>query len=246
VYEGKRFGDRSRIGEAVVLGIFLLAGLALLGYLPAAAILQFKAMDRSVTVKGLAEREVNADVAIWPIRFSEAGNDLGEIFSAIQSKNALVVEFLKERNFTDEEIFQSAPAIVDRQAQPYGDAQKAPFRYSGHSTITVYTNKAEAVAQLLKSLVDLGKKGVAVSGQDYNAKVEFLFTRLNEIKPEMIEEATRNARESAEKFAADSKSKLGKIKSANQGQFSVTDRDSHTPQIKKIRVVSTVEYYLSD
>jgi hypothetical protein len=98
----------------------------------------------------------------------------------------------------------------------------------------------------MKGLIELGKKGIAIAGQDYNAKVEFLFTKLNEVKPRMIEEATKNARETAEKFAVDSKSRLGKIKSANQGQFSIVDRDSNTPHIKKIRVVATVEYYLAD
>jgi len=246
VYEGKRVAGDRRMGEALVLGSLLGAGLALLGYLLAAGLLQFKAMDRTVAVKGLSEREIPADVAIWPVRFSEAGNDLNEMFSAIQAKNTLVIEFLKSKDFTDEEIFVSAPAIIDKQAQSYGDVQKIPYRYSGHSTITVYTNKVEAVTRIMKSLVELGKKGIAISGQDHNAKVQFLFTKLNEVKPPMIEEATKNARETAEKFAADSKSKLGKIKHANQGQFSINDRDSNTPHIKKIRVVATVEYYLSD
>ena len=98
----------------------------------------------------------------------------------------------------------------------------------------------------MKNLVELGKQGIAISGQDYNAKTEFLFTKLNEIKPEMVEEATKNAREVAERFAKDSKSRLGKIKRAKQGQFSIKDRDRNTPYIKKVRIVSTVEYYLSD
>jgi hypothetical protein len=197
-------------------------------------------------VKGLSEREFPADVAIWPVKFSEANNDLNQLFSALQAKNALIVAFLKESGFGDEEISVSAPAIVDKQAQGYGDAQKIPYRYTGNSTITVYTKKVETVLKSMKGLIELGKKGIAISGQDYNAKVEFLFTKLNDVKPQMIEEATKNARETAEKFAVDSKSKLGKIKNANQGQFSINDRDSNTPQIKKIRVVATVEYYLSD
>jgi hypothetical protein len=98
----------------------------------------------------------------------------------------------------------------------------------------------------MNDLAELGKSGIAISGQDYETRTEFLFTNLNEIKPIMIEEATRNAREVAEKFAKDSGSKLGKIKKASQGQFSITDRDSNTPHIKKVRVVSTIEYYLSD
>jgi hypothetical protein len=98
----------------------------------------------------------------------------------------------------------------------------------------------------MKRLVDLGKQGVAISGQDYEYKTTFLFTGLNELKPAMVEEATRNAREVAIKFAQDSQSTLGKIRRASQGQFTIEDRDANTPYIKKVRVVSTVEYYLSD
>jgi hypothetical protein len=98
----------------------------------------------------------------------------------------------------------------------------------------------------MERLVDLGKQGIAISGENYQSKTVFEFTKLNDLKPVMIEEATKNARAVAEKFAQDSKSRLGKIKSASQGQFSIEDRDSGTHHIKKVRVVSTVEYYLSD
>jgi hypothetical protein len=94
--------------------------------------------------------------------------------------------------------------------------------------------------------VELGKQGIAISGEDYQSRTEFLFTELNSIKPAMIEEATENARQVAEKFAQDSSSRLGKIRRAQQGQFSISDRDNNTPYIKKVRVVSTLEYYLSD
>ena len=98
----------------------------------------------------------------------------------------------------------------------------------------------------MTQLVELGKQGVAIAGADYEARTQFLFTRLNDIKPDMIEAATRNAREVATRFAQHSDSRLGKIRRASQGQFSIDDRDSNTPHIKKVRVVSTVEYYLSD
>ena len=93
---------------------------------------------------------------------------------------------------------------------------------------------------------DLAKQNIVMLRQDYNNRLEFLFTKLNDIKPKMVQTATQNAREVALKFAKDSDSKLGKIKSARQGQFSISDRDSNTPNIKKVRVVSTIEYYLSD
>lgn len=98
----------------------------------------------------------------------------------------------------------------------------------------------------MDKLVDLGKKGIVIAAQNYDSRTEYIFTGLNNIKPEMVEEATILAREVAEKFAKDSNSKLGKIKKARQGQFSIQNRDSNTPYIKKVRVVSTLEYYLSD
>ena len=98
----------------------------------------------------------------------------------------------------------------------------------------------------IKAQSRLGKKGVVLAGNDFQNRTEYLFKRLNEIKPAMIEEATRNAREVAEKFAKDSNSRLGKIKQARQGQFSISDRDKNNPHIKKVRVVSTIEYYLAD
>jgi hypothetical protein len=238
--------NRTGIGGAFVLGVFLCAGLIGLGHYLANGFLQAKALERTVTVKGLSERDLPADVAIWPIKFNEADNDLTGLYATIEKNNALIVVFLKQHGFTDAEISVSIPAIVDRQAQAYSNAVDAQYRYTATSSISVYTQNVDRVRETMDKLVDLGKQGLAIAGQDYEARTQFLFTKLNELKPAMIEEATRNAREVATKFAQDSDSKLGKIKSANQGQFSIDDRDSNTPHIKKIRVVSTVEYYLSD
>jgi len=238
--------NNRRMGEAFILGALLCIGLALLGYLISGSIIRVKALNRTVTVKGLSERELPANIAIWPIKFSEAGNDLNNLFSKIQRNNSLIIQFLKNSGFRNQEISISAPAIMDRQAQGYADPNKIKFRYSGSSIITVYTGNVDSVRKTMKKLVELGKQGIAISGQDYNSKTEFIFTELNKIKPEMIEEATKNAREVAERFAKDSESKLGKIRHARQGQFSINNRDSNTPYIKKIRVVSTLEYYLSD
>jgi uncharacterized protein len=237
--------DRGR-SPAFVLGVFICIGLALLGYLLAGGITRIKALDRAIAVKGLSEREVPANIAIWPIKFSEADNDLNNLYSTMQRKNSIIVEFLKKHGFSEKEIFTSAPAIRDRQAQEYGESDKGKYRYSGISAISVYTGNVDAVRDTMQKLVELGKSGIAISGESYESKTNFLFTKLNDIKPQMIEEATKNAREVAEKFAKDSKSRLGKIKTASQGQFSIEDRDSNTPYIKKVRVVSTVEYYLSD
>ncbi|MCB1582934.1 MAG: SIMPL domain-containing protein [Marinicella sp.] len=228
------------------LGVFIFLGLATMGFLLAQAIVQYKQMDRSVTVKGLSEKELMADVVIWPITYSFADNDLNALYATLESNNQLISEFLTSRNIPGEAISFTPPAITDKSALDYGGGDNSAFRFVGKQTVTVYSEQIETVRQAMTQLSELGKKGIVIRGDDYDSRTEYLFTQLNEVKPAMIEEATQNAREVAMKFAADSNSRLGKIKSAKQGQFSINDRDKNNPHIKNIRVVSTVEYYLSD
>ena len=198
-----------------------------------------------MTAKGLSERELQADIVIWPIRFTAAANDLTTLYETLEGHTTDIEEFLIKAGLSAEEITSGPPAITDKLAQQYNNATLA-FRYSAHKTVTVYATNIDLVRTLISRISVLGKQGIVFSGAGYEAKPNYLFTRLNEVKPEMIEEATRNAREVAQKFAADSESKLGKIKRASQGQFSISDRDQNNPHLKKIRVVSTVEYYLTD
>ena len=231
--------NERNIISAVLLGTLLCVGLATMGLLLSEGIIKFRDMERVVSVKGLSERDMPADVAIWPIRFTEVSNDLSELYGSLESKNDKVNNFLRQQGFKVDEISVSVPAIQDRQAQGFSEEQVRNGRYAGTSTLTVYSNDIEMVRKAMSNLAQLGQNGIAISGQDYDVKTQFLFTKLNDIKPAMIEEATRNAREVAEKFAHDSGSKLGKIKRASQGQFSIDDRDSNTPYIKKVRIVST-------
>lgn len=232
------------VSESAILGALLLVGLLGLGYLVSKSIVDIKMMERTVEVKGLSEREVPADIAIWPITFSMADNDLANLYNTIQDKNAKVVDFLKAQGFTESEITISAPSVVDKLAREYDSSQGSKFRYSASSTITVYSTQVDKARQSMIKVVDLGREGIAIAGDSYST--QFIYSKLNDIKPEMIEEATKNARQAADKFAKDSESSLGKIKRANQGTFSIENRDSSTAHIKKVRVVSTVEYYLSD
>ena len=232
--------------SAGVLGVFIFLGLAVLGYLLGGAAIEFKEYERTVTVKGLSEREYEADIVIWPLQFTAASNDLGEMYRSIDDSTRKIRSFLVEAGIGDDEITLSTPAITDKSAQQYGNQGPAQFRYTATQTVTVYSEDIRLVRRVMQRVSDLGKQGIVFTGGNYQAQTEYLFTRLNEVKPEMIEEATRKAREVAEKFAADSKSTLGKIRSASQGQFSINDRDKNNPHIKKIRVVSTVAYYLSD
>ncbi|MCK5087422.1 MAG: SIMPL domain-containing protein [Melioribacteraceae bacterium] len=232
--------------NSIILGASIFLGLTMLGYLLGKSAIEFKEFERTVYVKGLSERELPADIALWPIQFTRASNSLSDIYSSLESDTDKIIKFLTYNEFDNSEITISAPAIVDKLAQQYGGNSNVGFRYTATQSVTVYSKKVDKVRTTINKLIDLGKKGIVFSGNNYDTRTEFIFTRLNDIKPEMIEEATQKAREVAEKFAKDSNSKLGKIKRASQGQFSIRDRDKNTPHIKKIRVVATVEYYLSD
>lgn len=233
----------------VLLGLLVAAGLALGGWFIGAFIgkgfVEARALERTVEVKGLAEREVPADTAIWPLQLVVAGNDLEPLLVRIEEQVGQVRAFLTLRGFEETEISVAAPNITDRQAQMYGDAN-ARFRYMVSQVVTVFTGKVDAVRDSGRELLELGKAGIVFNQDNYEFRTQYLFNGLNDIKPSMIEEATRNAREVAQKFAEDSDSTLGKIRTARQGQFSISDRDSNNPHIKNVRVVSTLEYYLVD
>jgi hypothetical protein len=237
--------DSSKI-NALLLGLFIFLGLSSLGYLLGEAAIQYRLYDRSVTVKGLSEREYQADIVIWPIQFNTASNDLKHLYSSLEETTSAIKDFLEDNGINANGINLSTPAITDKSAQQYGNAARPEFRYSAFQTVTVYSKNIQEVRSVMGALSALGKKGIVFTGANYESQTEYLFTRLNEVKPEMIEKATRNARQVAQKFAADSQSTLGKIKKASQGQFSITTRDKNNPHIKKVRVVATVEYYLSD
>jgi hypothetical protein len=237
--------SRNTLG-ALLLGSAIAIGLAALGYLLGDAAIRFKEYERSVAVKGLSEREYPADIVIWPIQFSAADNDLESLYATIETNTGRIREFLLAQGVSADEISVAPPSITDKSAQRFGDGQRAEFRFTAAQTVTVYSSQVERVRGVMDKLGQLGKQGIAFGGSEFGDQPEYLFTRLNEVKPGMIEEATMKAREVAEKFAADSGSRLGKIRQASQGQFTIEPRDRNNPHIKKVRVVSTVEYYLSD
>lgn len=236
--------DTRSVTASVILAVGIAGGFALLGSNISSGIESFVNRDRIVTVKGLSERQVKADRVIWPVGFRELGDDLQDVYGRIEKRKDQVVAFLKEAGLTDAEIEVASPQVTDAQAEMYAN-QKSRYRYSMTQTVTVSSDKVDLVRDLLVRQSDLIKAGVTLVG-NYSWRTSFQFTGLNTVKPAMIEEATKNARASAEKFAQDSGSSLGKIRRANQGQFSITDRDSNTPYIKSVRVVTTVEYFLKD
>jgi len=238
--------QKSNTVSALILGVFFSIGLLSFGYMLGNTAITYKEYERTVTVKGLSEREFEADIVIWPIQFTVASNNIEELYNSIESNTSKIRGFLEMNGLDASEISLSSPAITDKSAQQYGNNAKAEFRYSAQQTVTVYSTKIGAVREVMGKLAELGKTGIVFSAGNYQSETEYLFTRLNEVRPEMIEEATRKAREVALKFAEDSESSLGKIRRASQGQFSINFRDKNNPHIKKVRVVSTVEYYLSD
>ena len=227
--------------EAIVLAI----GLVALGAQIKQGIDNFVNKDRVVTVKGLAEMEVPANKVTWPLMYKEVGNDLSTLYNKISDTNKAIVNFLKKKGIGEDEISINAPEIIDMQAERYNN-NPIPYRYNVTTVITVTSGKVDLVRNLISEQSELLKQGIAITGGDYRYNIQYDYTGLNDIKPQMIEEATKNAREAAQKFAKDSESELGKIKRANQGQFSIENRDANTPYIKRIRVVTTIDYSLED
>ena len=225
------------------LGIYLMVGLIVAAVVLGNAFKAARADDRVVSVKGLCEREVKADNVICPFAYKEGGDDLQLLYKTIERKNGVIIRFLKEAGISEEEISVAAPKVVDTRTEWSGSQNR--YAYIVTSVVTVCTDKVDEIIRLQAEQGELLQHGIATTS-DWEFPTVYSFTGLNEIKPAMIETATKNARETAERFAADSDSKLGKIKRATQGQFTITDRDSNTPYMKNVRVVTSVEYFLRD
>ena len=219
----------------------MVVGALVLGVSIILAVSNLKSYDRTVTVKGLCEKEVKADKVIYPLAFKVAGNNLESLYASVAEKNAVILDFLKSYGFEDDEITVSLPQVSDRDAEGY---TQRSMRYIITSVITVYSTKVDNSLEMREGLADLHTKGITLIADSWSYQPSYLFEGLNSVKPEMIEEATANAREAAQKFADDSGSRLGKIRTASQGQFTISDRDANTPYIKKVRVVTSVVYYL--
>lgn len=226
---------------ALLIGI----GLMLLGIFIRNGFGKISANSRVVTVRGLSEREVMANKVTWPIVSKSVGNDLSALYREVQTTDSAIVSFLRSNGVTEKEYSVNAPKVQDMQADNYG-ASNVPYRYNVTTVVVVTSSQVEKINKLMSKQTQLMGQGIAVVAGDYNYQTLYEFTDLNAVKPDMVADATMNARKAAEKFAQDSKSRLGKIKSASQGQFSIEDRDQYTPYIKKVRVVSTIEYYLKD
>lgn len=218
-------------------------GFLALGICLIIAVGKFNSSKQTVNVKGLAVMEVKADHVIWPLVIQDVDNDLISLNARMENKVDEIVRFLKENGISADEISISAPSVYDRNANRYAN-EYITYRYQMQEVVTVSSENVEKVRSLISKQGELIKKGIATISSDYEYQVQYDFNGLNDIKPQMVESATRNAREVAQKFADDSGSRLGKIQTASQGQFSISDRDSNTPHIKIVRVVTSITYYL--
>ena len=224
-------------------GLAIMFGLIVVGLNIPKAVKVLDSSKRIVSVRGLSEREVAADKVIWPLQYSVAGDDIDILYKELEQKNAKLVSYLSEGGIEKSEISVAVPDISDLYTQEYGGNNRR-YRYVVKSTVIVSTDKVSNVLDLRSRQNSLIPSGITLQS-GWGTEPTFSFESLNDITPEMIEEATKNARLSAQKFADDSDSKLGKIREASQGYFTIEDRDSNSPHIKKVRVVTNVVYSLT-
>lgn len=232
----------------IITGVFLCVGLMCAGFFPGYYYFKTYKTNNSVVVKGLAEMDVKADLAIWKIKFTVAGNDMIASQKKVENQLNEVINFLKSAGFTDEEITPESLSVVDKLAERYSSNTIPTYRYILTQKLIVQSNNVNLVETSSSNISSLISKGIIFDGDEYSKPVSYLFTGLNEIKPKMLEEATKNAKQSAQEFAKASDSKVGKIRKASQGVFSIlagTDEGYEKQSInKKVRVVSTIEYWL--
>lgn len=234
------------MNKSQIFAAFLVAlGLLSIGLCLRSGIGIFAQRDRFVSVRGLCEREVKANKVTWPIVTQDMGDNLVELYDRTQTINGKILAFLKNNGIEENEISVNAPDVSDRKADSY-DQSSIRTRYSLTNVIVVTSSDIDKVNKLLQRQTELLKEGVAILASNYRYPITYEYTDLNAIKPQMIADATENARQAALKFSQDSGSQLGQIKTATQGQFSIYDRDQFTPYIKTVRVVTYIDYYLKN
>lgn len=230
--------------EKIISAAIVAVGIVVLGLCIKGGIDNFVNKDRQVTVKGLSEKEVEADKVTWPISTNEMGNDLPDLYDKTSRTQQSIKKFLLKNGVKESEITMGAPSVTDLNANEWNE-NKRSYRYMVQSNLTVTSKNVKLVRSLINRQGEMLKEGIAFE-TSYNNQVTYEYTSFKDKKPEMMKEAIENAQKTAEQFAENSNSKLNKIISADQGQFSIEDRDSNTPWIKNIRVVTTITYSLKD
>jgi uncharacterized protein len=241
---------------AVILGLLVGAGTGLGGYFVGQGFFQGRRAERYVSVKGLAERYVKADLAVWTLSFSATGSDISAVSTASEREGDLVRTFIGKSGFTDYEIEPLPTRVNDQFANLMGPPNvEAARRYVITAGFEIRTTKVDAVRAASQLTGELIRQGVVLDGRPIEsgaANPAYLFTRLSDLRPAMLAQAAKSARVQAQQFATESSSHLGAIRRASEGIFQVMSRDDETPNPseepasieKKLRLVSTIDYYL--
>lgn len=250
--------NQSSRNGVTLLGLLLASGLILGGLVLGQQIKATRLNDRYVTVRGLAERNVKSDLAIWDLGYKDAGDDLSALYAKSETDKKAILDFLSKQGIQSSEIELGIVGVTDTQANEYGINKNPSRRYIIQQGITVRTSRVDVVASASQKTMQLVQKGVVLNGNS-DSSLSYKFTGLNSIKPDMITEATRNSRAAAERFASDSGSHVGSIRHATQGIFSILaatsggdtgdagyQNNDESSIMKTVRVVTSVEYYLNE
>lgn len=232
---------QSRIIEACIIA----AAVVIFGLLFKAGLDNFTNRDRKVTVKGLSEIEVPADQVTWSITTVETGNDLQQVYANASAKIGKISKFLTDNGIASSDISVGTPIVTDNEADRWS-ADRIPYRFKIKTVLSVNSSEVDKVRGLISRQGELLQQGIAIINNEYSEQVSYSYVSFQEMKPRMMEEAIANAQATAKQFAQNSGSRLGKILSADQGQFSINSKDENNPQIKKLRVVTTITYQLKN
>ena len=238
----------------ILPALLLAAGLAAGGWFTGHGFMKARTADRTVTVKGIAEREARADIAIWPLRISAASDDIGRAQAQLEHSLGEINAFLLRHGLDPATATLQAFSVSDAKTNQYGNGPHEGSRFVINQTLVVRSTEPVKLRSASEKVGELVSAGVVLSsGGEYGSSgPTYVFSGLNQLKPEMIADATARAREAAEQFARDSQSRLAGIRRANQGVFEILPRDqapgmNQEGQIDKtVRVVATVEYGLED
>lgn len=234
---------------AATLGLCFALGPCLAGFFIYKGIIEAKTSDRYVTVRGLVERIEKSDRGSWEITFKITGNDLPQLYKQLSHNSALIQDFLKKEGFTPEEISVDSPRVADLRAREYGDGSASPERYAVEYTTYVTSNKVDVLNALSAKTAELINQGVPIT----RSNVNYYLDKFNDLRPELIAQATKNAFQVAEGFTKTTGSQIGGIRKANQGVIQLLSPDASpndqydagsSSLMKKIRVMSTIEFYL--
>ena len=250
--KSENYCNKTILNYFVLIGLILSIGLVITGFAVKSGLTHFRNYDRYVTVKGLATRDVEANLAVWSLASTATGNSLEAVQNKLDSDKTAITSFFQKYGFAENDIKLQNLQVTDTQANAYRNQPSDQDRFIISQSFTVRTESPKQMREASANVGELLKKGVVLGqGDSYSSQPpQYLYTKVNDIKPEMIAEATENARMSAQQFAKDSGAKVGMIRSANQGVMQIEARDPVQGMLeqvqfeKTIRIVSTIEFYL--